>query len=59
MTTRKRGRPPLPLPEPINQPMEEIARVVLKAPPKSEEEWAYLQEHKARREARRKAAQGE
>ena len=52
---RRRGRPPLPLPEPINRPMEEIAQTVLKAKPKSEEEWEYLREHEAERE-RRKAA---
>ena len=29
----KRGRPPLPLPEAINRPMDEIAAVVLSKPP--------------------------
>jgi len=38
---RKPGRPPLPLPEPINRPMDEITSVVLKAPPK--DTWRYQQ----------------
>lgn len=50
---RKPGRPPLPFPEPINRPMDEIARVVLNAPPKRDEEWKYLREHRAKRDARR------
>ena len=33
----KRGRPPLPLPEAINRPMDEIAAVVLSKPPKRED----------------------
>ena len=33
------GRPPRPLLEPINRPMDEIARVVLRASAKSE--WRY------------------
>ena len=49
----RRGRPPLPLPEPINRPMEEIAETVLRAKPKSEDEWDYLQEHEAERERRK------
>ena len=51
----RRGRPPLPLPQPIGRPMEEIARVVLDAPPRREEEWEYLREHRAAREARKAA----
>ena len=45
----KRGRPPLPLPEAINRPMDEIAAVVLSKPPKRDDEWRYLQERKAKR----------
>lgn len=48
---RKPGRPPLPLPEPINHPMDEIADAVLRSPPKRDEEWRYLREHKAKRDA--------
>ncbi len=48
----KRGRPPLPLPEAINRPMDEIAAVVLSKPPKREDEWRYMRERKAERERR-------
>lgn len=50
---RKRGRPPLPFPEPINRPMEEIVDVVFRAPPKREDEWEYLREHRAKRDGRK------
>ena len=52
---RRRGRPPLPLPEPINRPMEEIAQTVLQAKPKREDEWDYLREHEAERRRRKRA----
>ena len=45
---RKPGRPPLPLPEPINRPMDEIARIVLRAPSKQPDEWRYLKHRKQR-----------
>ena len=55
MTTekKKRGRPPVhKLPEPIDATPEEVADVVMRAPPKTK--WRYL-DKSANGEARRKA----
>ena len=49
------GRPPLQMPQPINRPMSEIVRSVFRVPPKREEEWKYLREHRAANAARKAA----
>ncbi len=41
---RKRGRPPLPMPEPIDDTPENVARAILNVPPKKPGEWRYLKE---------------
>ena len=43
MTKRKVGRPPKPLPEPIPDTPENVARALLTTPPKRHDEWKYLQ----------------
>ena len=39
---RKPGRPPKPLPEPIPDTPENVARALLTTPPKRDDEWKYL-----------------
>ena len=41
---RKLGRPPKPMPEPIPDTPESIARALLFTPPKDAEEWRYIKE---------------
>ncbi len=48
----RRGRPPRPLPDPINRPMDEIAKTVFRAKPKREDEWRYLKDRKTKPERR-------
>lgn len=38
------GRPPRPLLEPIDDSPENMAKAILAAPPKREDEWEYLKE---------------
>ena len=45
-TKRPRGRPSLPMPEPIPDTPENIARILMTTPPKKEDEWEYLREHR-------------
>ena len=40
------GRPPKPLPEPIPDTPENVARALLTTPPKAEHEWKYLRKSK-------------
>ena len=56
---RRRGRPPLPMPDPIPDTMENVARALLTTPPKREDEWEYIQEHKARHDSGRKPTRAE
>ena len=44
---KPRGRPPRPMPEPIPDTPENIARIILNTPPKKPHEWRYLQRYKA------------
>ena len=48
MTKKRRGRPPLPMPEPLPDGVtpEELARAIMQGPPKKR--WRYLDEHNAR-----------
>ncbi len=48
---RTRGRPPKPLPEPIPDTPENIARAIMQGPPKAE--WDFEREAQARRDAAR------
>ena len=41
---RRRPRPAEPLPEPIDDTPENIARAILATPPKAADEWRYLAE---------------
>ena len=43
----RRGRPPLPIPEPIPNTPENVAKSVLNTPPKKADEWQYLKDDKA------------
>ena len=47
MTENKKppGRPPKPMPEPIDADPEDVARVILNTPPKRHEDWRYVREH--------------
>ena len=40
---RERGRPPKPLPEPIADAPENVAKAILETPPKRKKDWKYLQ----------------
>ena len=40
----KRGRPSRPMPEPIPDTPENVARAIMTTPPKGREEWDYLKE---------------
>ena len=44
--SKKRGRPPKPMPEPIDADPEEVARVLLNAPPRKSDDWDYLRKPK-------------
>ena len=46
----KRGRPPLPMPEPIPDTPENIARAILNTPPKKPHEWDYLKKYGQQKE---------
>ena len=38
---KRRGRPPLPMPDPIPDSPENVARAILTTPPKKKGEWRY------------------
>ena len=38
---KRRGRPPRPMPEPIDASPEDVMRAVLNTPPKKKGEWKY------------------
>ena len=40
--SKKKGRPPKPLPPPIPDTAENIMRALVKAPPKQRRDWDYL-----------------
>ena len=40
----KGGRPPKPMPEPIDAPPETIAAALMAVPPKREKDWRYLKD---------------
>ena len=42
--SRPRGRPPRPMPEPIPDTPENVARAIMTTRPKGREEWDYLQD---------------
>lgn len=44
---KPRGRPPLPMPEPIPDTPENVARAVLNTRPKKMDEWQYIKDYKA------------
>ena len=53
---QKRGRPiEKPLPEPIPDTPENIARALLTTPPKKEEDWDYLKDAKDQGASKRRA----
>ena len=43
------GRPPLPMPDPIPDTPENVARALFKTPPNPPGGWNYLKEHKAKK----------
>ena len=45
---RKLGRPPKPMPESIPDTPENIASAILGTPPKKEDDWRYLRDHRER-----------
>ena len=45
--TRKVGRPPLAMPEPINDTPENVAKAILSTPPKKRGEWRFMQQKKS------------
>ena len=52
MAESKPGRPPkYPMPEPIDDAPEAVARAILNTPPKREDEWEYLKKYPRRRRA--------
>jgi hypothetical protein len=44
---RKVGRPPLAMPEPINDTPENVAKAILSTPPKKRDEWRFMQQKKS------------
>ncbi len=46
-SSRRIGRPPLSMPEPIPDTPENVARAILNTPPKPESEWRYLRESRS------------
>ena len=40
----KRGRPPLKMPDPISDTLDNVLQALVTAPPKKKGEWAYLKE---------------
>ena len=44
---KKVGRPPMAMPEPIPDTLENVMDAVLSTPPKKRGEWKYLQKHVA------------
>ncbi len=42
--SKKTGRPPKPMPEPIPDTPENIMRALVNAPPKKDKDWKYLDE---------------
>ena len=45
----KVGRPPKPLPEPIDDAPENVARALLGSPPKRKQDWRYLKDKPSER----------
>ena len=43
---KRRGRPPLPMPESIPDTPENVARAVLNTRPKKADEWRYIKDYK-------------
>ena len=46
----KRGRPPLPMPDPIPDTPENVARILLTSKPKRKDQWRYVHQHDRVRE---------
>ena len=44
---KPRGRPPLPMPEPIPDTPENVAKAVLNTRPKKRDEWQYIKDYEA------------
>ena len=44
MTGKQTGRPPKPMPEPIEASPESIAAALMAAPPKREEDWRFKEQ---------------
>ena len=44
--SKKTGRPPKPIPEPIPDTAENIMRALVNTPSKKDEDWKYLKEEK-------------
>lgn len=44
---KRRGRPPKPMPEPIPDTWENVAKALLDTPPKKRDEWEYLKEEES------------
>ena len=40
---RKAGRPPLAMPEPINDTPENVAKAIFRTPPRERSEWKFMQ----------------
>ena len=52
----KVGRPPRPMPEPIPDTPENVAKALLNSAPQPLEEWGYLKEEKERTEETRQGS---
>ena len=49
MPDKNVGRPPKPMPEPIDDTPENVARALLGSPPKRKQDWRYLKDKLAER----------
>ena len=47
MSKKQVGRPPKPMPEPIPDTPENIARAILNTPPKRRKDWRFISEAEA------------
>jgi hypothetical protein len=45
--TRKVGRPPMEMPEPINDTPENVAKAILSSPSKKRGDWKFMREHES------------
>ena len=52
MSDKKPGRPPKPMPEPIDDTPENVARALLTTPPKQREDWRFIREDEAEDEGK-------